>query len=97
MMDFPLPNDRIGGYIVIASVSAIADERGETATVLLLAPKPPYFAVGEYAISDFDPALSGDAFLRTGFVRPAGNIDIYGTFENIVPAVREYEQNGGDY
>jgi hypothetical protein len=36
-------------------------------------------------------------FTVTLYRLDGGGFDVIGTYENIVPAVREYEQNGGDY
>lgn len=96
-MKFPLPNDVISGAIVVASVTYIDDERGEIALVLLLRQQPPYFEVAHYALTGFDPKLSSDEFLQGGLAMYEGEIDSLGEFLNIVPAVKAYEENGGDY
>lgn len=89
-LPFPMPNDRVGrGQIVVASVTYIDDERGDIALVLLLNQKPPYFTVAHYAMTD----IVGDD-VTTPYER--GEIDEIGSFLNIVDAIREYEQSGGD-
>lgn len=102
LLPFPMPNDKIGGGTVIASVEYFDDERGAVALVLLLNPDPPYFTVAHYALTDVAGGVSGVArgwtsadSVLTPYTR--GELDVIGSFENIVPAVREYEQNGGDY
>lgn len=97
VFSFPLPGDAIeDGRTVIASVSAIADERGELALVLLLEKTAPYFTVGHYAITDFDPKLSGDPFLHGGVAYKAGEVDVFGRWWNIVNAVKHYVDEGGE-
>jgi hypothetical protein len=78
MKKFPLPNDlfmiKEQTYKAVATVYYT----DTVALVLLLAKKPPYFAVGNYDLE------TGEwLFLNTHF--------------NIVPAVEEYVQSGGDY
>jgi hypothetical protein len=88
-LPFPMPNDVIDGKTVVASVTYIDDERGDLALVLLLEHESPFFTVAHYAMTDLaeDENTSGYA---------AGEIDVIGRFMNIVEAVREYEQSGGD-
>lgn len=93
-LDFPLPGSLVAlderkRSTVIASVEYFDDERGSVTLVLLLNQQRPYFTVAHYALTD----VSGDSE-TTPYSR--GELDVIGTFENIVPAVREYEQNGGD-
>ena len=87
---FPMPNDEIEDRIVVASVVYIDDE---LATVLLLNPESPFFSVAHYAYGD-NPLAGRLEVLSLddgdGGLMPA-------TFLNIVPAVRAYEQWGGDY
>lgn len=96
--NFPIPNDRLSQYarlgpishIVVASVTYIDDERGDVVLVLLLNERKPFFTIGHYYITDF-PA-EGDLPARF-----AGDFVEIATHENIVPAVEDYVQNGGDY
>ena len=90
MIAFPMPNDQLAGRIVVASVDYYADERGEVALVLLLEPEAPYFTVAHYALTEITEDAS-----NVGMT--AGELDILGRFSNIVPAVEEYTQSGGDY
>lgn len=85
--EFPMPNDMLGTSIVVASVTYRDDD---IALVLLLNPGPPFFTVAHYYLFDA-PAEYGVEY------RPAGYLHVLGVFENIVPAIREYEQCGGDY
>jgi hypothetical protein len=92
ILPFPMPNDRIGGPhgpLVVASVE-YRDEPTYIATVLLLWPEAPYFEVAHFYQEDC-PA-EGDI---PG--RPAGRVLTISRHENIVPAVEEYQQMGGDY
>lgn len=84
MTAFPMPNDEIDGRMVIASVDYIDDT---IATVLLLNPEPPFFSVGHYAYGDNPDAPKLEII---GGAEPE-------THYNIVPAVRAYENWGGDY
>jgi hypothetical protein len=87
---FPMPNEELAGRTVIASVEYFADERGEVALVLLLEKEKPFFTVAHYALT---PIAESEA--NVGMAE--GEYDVLGRFENIVPAIREYEQNGGDW
>lgn len=87
---FPMPGTLIGERRVIASCEYINDERGAIALVLLLNEASPYFTVSHYALTD---VRGGDTITPYA----AGELDVIGTFENIVPAVEEYGDNGGDY
>lgn len=79
---FPMPGDTLLGRTVIASTYYT----DEIALVLLLNDRPPFFTVAHYQVHDsHDPAY------------PAGSLTHLATEYNIVPAVREYEQSGGDY
>lgn len=96
MSGFPFPGDPFpDGVTVIASCPYIDDERGELALVLLLETKPPYFTVAHYAVTDFDPKAND--VQPDGIAYQEGEIDVLGHFHNIVPAVQEYENSGGDY
>lgn len=86
---FPMPNTKIDDRIVVAAVDYFDDERGSVALVLLLEPEAPFFTVAHYALTD----VAGDS-VTTPYV--AGELDSLGRFSNIVEAVREYEQSGGD-
>lgn len=98
MPGWPMPNDTLDERTVVASVSYIADERGEVVLVLLLEPEAPYFTVAYYYVDDFDPNASEEAAsMGGGIPYKAGTLDILGHFMNIVPAIRQYEQSGGDY
>ena len=87
---FPMPGTTVHDRTVVASVEYIDDERGSIALVLLLNPEAPFYTVGHYALTE---VKSGDTI--TDYA--AGELDVIGTFYNIVPAVEEYTQNGGDY
>lgn len=89
-LPFPMPNDVIEDKIVVASAQYIDDERGSIALVLLLTKVPPFFAVALYAQTD----IADDKGFRP---YKAGEAYVIGQHWNIVPAVREYEQSGGDY
>jgi len=97
MIPFPMPNDALSHRIVIASTTYIDDQRGELVLVLLLEREPPYFTVALYATTDFDPTANPHITEDQGPAHNAGDITVLGRHENIVPAVREYEQSGGDY
>lgn len=86
--DFPIPNDRIDGRVVVASVNY--DEDNQIALVLLLNSSAPFFTVAHYYMQDV-PAADAIPF------RPRGYVHVLGDHFNIVPAVEEYQQNGGDY
>jgi hypothetical protein len=96
-LPFPLPGEKLAGRVVIASVEYIADERGEIALLLMLEPSPPYYTLTHYALTAFDPAANPDILPPYGPAYGTGEFDVIGRFENIVPAVDEYQQNGGDY
>ena len=85
-LKFPMPNDVINGSTVVASVE-YRDEPSLIALVLLLNKQAPYFTVAHYY-----QEASPDAP-----VYPRGHLLVHGDFENIVPAVEEYTQQGGDY
>lgn len=89
-LPFPLPNTTIEGNTVVASVSYIDDERGVIALVLVLEHSAPFFSVGFFALTD----VADGSRLSDGLRR--GEFQDFGRFENIVEAVRAYEQNGGD-
>lgn len=74
MYNFPMPNDKIGDFTVVASVYYT----DEIATVLLLRRNAPFFTVGQVDLE-------------------TGRLTVGEYHENIVPAVREYEDMGGDY
>lgn len=80
---FPMPNDKLREYTVVASVHYSEAEttglESDYATVLLLAETTPFFAVAIVSCT------------------PEAHFDYFQVHENIVPAVRDYEQNGGDY
>lgn len=86
-MLFPMPNDRLGDSTVVASVMYRDDD---IALVLLLNPAPPFFTVAHYYMYDTPAEGSAPA-------RKAGDLFVYGRALNIVPAVRMYEESGGDY
>jgi aspartate carbamoyltransferase catalytic subunit len=85
---FPMPGDVVYSRTVIASVWYIDEPGHETVTLLLLAPKslrdPEFKHRYNFEVAQLD-------------MRPHGNLTILGEYLNIVPAVRSYEQNGGDY
>lgn len=87
-----MPSDAIDTKTVIASVEYFDDDRGEVALVLLLERDAPFYTVAHYALTD----VSEDA-PNIEYPYYAGEIDIIGQFRNIVPAVRAYEDSGGDY
>lgn len=89
MRDFPMPNDLLdvegdGPFRISRVVASCWLRDGEpgdpsqSALVLLLNHKAPFFSVGEFSLD-------------------TGKVLIYDTHSNIVPAVRSYEDNGGDY
>lgn len=96
-LDFPLPGTRIGDRTVIASTYYFDDDRGTVALVLLLNKQEPYFTVAHYALTDVQGGENVWAAYGPDEVTDyaAGELDVIGTFSNIVPAVREYEQSGG--
>ena len=94
-LPFPMPGDRIEKRTVVASAEYFDDERGSVALVLLLNQQPPYFTVAHYALTDVKGGEGIYPEVVTEYTR--GEVDVIGSFENIVPAVREYEQSGGDY
>lgn len=80
----PLPGDVLSGKRVIASVIyREPDNEAEPIeyTLILLNEGPPFYTVGIYKSEGF------------GGFTPV----IESNFPNIVPAVREYEQMGGDF
>jgi hypothetical protein len=89
-LPFPMPNDKIGDATVLASVEYFDDERGAVSLVLLLEQTSPFFTVAHYARTDVRSNDETTAY-------KAGEVDVIGRFWNIVEAVREYEQSGGDY
>lgn len=89
ILPHPMPGDMIGAQRVIASVQ-YRDEPTLIATVLLLNPASPFFTVAHYFMEDA-PAEDEAPF------NAAGTLHELATELNIVPAVREYEQAGGDY
>lgn len=106
-LPFPMPGDRYregwsiapsnlneGERTVVASVTYIDDSRGEIALVLLLEREAPYFTVAHLALTEFDPKR-GD-ITDGGEPMFVGELDVIGRFSNIVEAIREYEQSGGD-
>jgi hypothetical protein len=97
MKPFPMPNDSLNGRIVVASCPYIDDERGEIALILLLEQVPPFFTVAHYALADFDPSANPSISPPYGPSYVEGELDVLGRFENIVPAIEEYTQSGGDY
>ena len=83
---FPMPGDTLLGRTVIASVYFT----DEIVLVLLLEPKPPFFTVAQYQMHEPTDDV--------GVVpRPKGSLTHLASEYNIVPAVRAYEENGGDY
>jgi hypothetical protein len=72
--NFPMPNDKLGGGTVIASVYYTDD----IALVLILNPEPFFYTVTLYNLHD-------------------GSFDWIAKHENIVPAVLNYADSGGDY
>lgn len=77
---FPLPGEKVYGRTVIASVWLHeGDDGGPPPTALLLLLRS---SVPYFEVAELD-------------LRPHGNLDIINDHENIVPAVREYEDNGG--
>ena len=79
--NFPMPNDTVGDYIVVASVWLHEnDEDGwpDSALCVLLAAQSPFFRVAEVTVKEH-------------------RILWEHVHVNIVPAVRDYEQNGGDW
>jgi len=80
-----MPNDKLAGGIVVASVYYT----DEIALVLILNPSAPFFKVIHYFMDDVE-GFGGPAM-------KAGDTWLIATAENIVPAVRVYEENGGDY
>jgi hypothetical protein len=98
VLPFPMPGMQLHGRTVIASVEYFADERGVVALVLLLNQEAPYFTVAHYyQTSMAEETVKYGDLTETIEARPAGFLHILGTHENIVPAVREYEDSGGDY
>ena len=81
---FPMPNMPCKGGMVVAS-TWITDSR---ALILGLRPQPPFFFVQEFYV--YDPDDSDDH-------RRAGDYVLHGIEHNIVPAVKLYEDCGGDY
>ena len=84
---FPMPGDTLLGRGVIASIYYTDD----IVLVLLLEDRPPFFTVGHYYL--YDVAVEDGK----GITKLAGSLDHLAHEFNIVPAVRAYEQNGGDY
>lgn len=84
LASIPLPGDEVYHRTVIASVYFT----DEVVTLLLLAPAvlrdPNFQHRYNYEVSQLA-------------LRPHGNLTVLSEHLNIVPAVREYEQNGGDY
>lgn len=90
-LPFPMPNDQIDGRTVVASAVYDDDEHGELiALVLLLEQEAPFFTVAHYALTDIPPDFASVEMAR-------GEIDVLGRFSNIVPAIAEYTESGGDY
>lgn len=83
----PLPGETVASSKVVASVIACDPEVGECKQfefeVILLNDAPPYYTVA--TITKEDPSAAEWTFLGQE------------NHPNIVPAVRAYEQNGGDY
>ena len=84
MPELPLPNDEFRGRTVIASVWLRDDNLVPplTCLVLLLESRTPFFTVAELRWDD-----------DTTEWMPVWTT----SHMNIVPAVREYENSGGDY
>lgn len=99
VLPFPMPNDTLFGTdedgeirrdprIVVASVQ-YRDEPTMIALVLLLNRQSPFFTVAHW-YQEPSPAEYDIPY------RPTGYLHELGTHYNIVHAVREYEQSGGD-
>lgn len=84
-----MPNEKMGFRTVVASVE-YRDEPTYIATVLLLNPVSPFFTVAHFYMEPTEQEGEIPA-------RPAGYVHELGTELNIVPAVRLYEESGGDY
>lgn len=85
MMPFPMPNNELYERRVVASVM-YRDEPTEIALVLLLNRQAPFFTVAHLYLEDCPEEDSVE-----------GELLLLATEYNIVPAVRAYEQSGGDY
>lgn len=87
-----LPGNKINdGTIVASVVYRDSDEDGKQLdriewTVIVLNPQPPYYTVMTLAPATPDTAPTAGWHIFYEQDHP-----------NIVPAVRDYEQNGGDY
>lgn len=81
MAQIPLPNERYDGSIVVASTWIRDDAEAVLAMLLLLEPAKPFYRV-------VDIRWDGKEWVRRSGTRE---------FFNIVPAVEDYIQNGGDY
>lgn len=88
MKPFPMPNDQLAGRTVVASVE-YRDEPTMIALVLLLEPKPPFFTVALYFQEECPAEYESPK-------RFEGEIDVLGEHMNIVDAVGDYEDSGGD-
>jgi hypothetical protein len=105
-MNIPLPNTRLGESTVIASTVYYDDgERPNEYTVLLLGPTPPYFTVAILAeLSTDSDGTSGqdrksytdDQDRESYAILKWLMIDSTEPMANIVTAVDEYQQWGGD-
>lgn len=88
-----MPNDKLvleGQPVTVVASVEYRDEPTYIATVLLLGPRTPFFRVAHFYMEPTE---------QEGEIEPrrAGYVHVLGTFENIVPAVRCYEESGGDY
>lgn len=100
MKPFPMPNDRLTPLgevterIVVASVE-YRDEPTMIALVLLLRPVSPFFEVAHFYMEDA-PEEETPVYHVPIPARAEGAVHVLATHFNIVTAVREYEQSGGD-
>lgn len=80
--DLPMPGERLHGAVVVASVWVNDEGPDLTALVLLLRPEPQFYAVAD---------------IYQGRKTSGWEVSYETEHPNIVPAVDEYQERGGDY